>query len=180
MLNFRSHYYSDDIGDRDERVLGALKEHQLNDKERELVGAAVEETSVKKCFRVQNGVGVLFSEEYKRTKQRNSFSVMYKEGDTKKFGTIKYYLKIDNNLFAIVNKFQMSQNTLLNLDAVRNPDLVKFKSRNLCPQYSQLSEQQREELELVPVQNITAKCVFMACQKNKKIVSCPPNMLEHS
>lgn len=178
-LNLLSHYCSDDIGDKEVRVLGAVKAHILTDKERELIGAGIDEDSIKKCHRVQNRVGILYCEDYHRTQNRNSFSIMYSDGQTRKFGSVKYYLKTPNNLLALVNRFQMRQKTHLNFD-VKNPELKRYRNVNLCPQYNQLSERQREQLELVPVKNITAKCVFIACQKNKKLVSVPPNMLEHS
>ena len=63
---------------------------------------------------------------------------------------------------------------------VINPFLKAYKDFNLCPQIVQLHEQQIENLTLVPVENIQFKCVFMACQRNRKLLSIPPNMLEHN
>ena len=98
----------------------------------------------------------------------------------KKFGTVKYLLQTAHSFFAVIDNFQLMPPSLFCYSDVRNPFLKAYRDFNLCPQIVQLHEQQIENLTLVPVENIQFKCVFMACQRNRKLLSIPPNMLEHN
>ena len=172
---------SDDVKEDFVRIcpLGKKKPHILTDHERNLFRNQPQ--LVSKCQRVQTNIGVIYCEEYKRTRSRNSYSVAYKNaGNTYSFGSVKYFIKTEENIFAVVRKFLTTENSLLDFNLVQERVLKKYKDSNLCLQYQQLSQRHRETIELVNVENITSKCVYIECQKGKKFVSVPSNVLEHS
>jgi hypothetical protein len=168
------------VEQKEVRPLGAEKIHILTDTERNLFGRQ-HVNQVSKYHRVETNIGVIYSEEYKRTQNRNSYSIMYiDEQQNKLFGSVNFFVKSDDNLFAVVNSFSLTENSLLNFSQLNANELKKYRSKNLCFQLKQLCQQQNEYLELVDVANIRFKCVLIDCQMHKKFISMPPNILEHN
>ena len=113
-------YNSDDVQEDNDRVcqLGRMESHILTDQERNLYRN--QHQLVSKCQRIQTNIGVIYSEDYQRTRSRNSYSVAYKNvGSTYSFGSVKYFLKTDENLFAILRKFFTTENSLLDFSLVQ-------------------------------------------------------------
>lgn len=111
--------------------------------------------TVYKYYRAETNLGVLNSEEYKRTNNGNSYSVMYLDDQqAKTFGTVKYFLQTAHSLFVVIDKYQLMPPSLFCFSDVRNPFLKAYRDFNLFPPIVQLHEQLIENLTLVPVENI--------------------------
>lgn len=171
--------FSDEFENGRIKPLGARNLHKMTTKEKALF--IDQSQAVYKYYRAETNIGVIYSEQYRRTSNRNSYSVMYLDDQqTTKFGSVKYFLQTEPSLFAVIDQFQLMPKSLFSFSDVRNQFLLAYKDFNLCPQIVQLQEQQIENLTLVPVENIQFKCVFMACQRNRKLLSIPPNIMEHN
>lgn len=154
-------------------TLGALKPHHLTEEEKEQLGDGI----AKKCFRVQTKIGVIFSKEYQKT-EKNSFSVEYFCGESKRYGKIIYFIMKEGRIYAVIEKFTTTELSLLEAAKLKNSVLKMHK--DLCPQFIQIKTRQRKQKEIIPVEHINKKCVFMCCQEHKQILSLPANMSEHN
>ena len=101
VLHFREH------GDSSVRGLGARKNHVLTDAEQDLLAVDGEQhEQLYKYFRVQTvNNQVIYSKEYKRVKNKNSYTVIYVKDDNQqenKYGSVEYFLEISGNIYYTV------------------------------------------------------------------------------
>jgi hypothetical protein len=77
--------------------------------------------TVYKYYRAETNLAVLHSEKYKRTNNRNYYSIMHLDDQqAKKCGTVKYFLQTAHNLFAVIDQFQLMPQSLFCFSDVRN------------------------------------------------------------
>lgn len=73
--------------------------------------------------------GKTFSSElYTRQKKRTNFHVQWKENETVSFGTIKYYLKFQGNLYAVLRQLVVSNEKN---QEIRNREIEFNLNRNI-------------------------------------------------
>ena len=178
VLHFREH------GDSSVRGLGARKNHVLTDAEQDLLAVDDEQhEQLYKYFRVQTvNNQVIYSKEYKRVKNKNSYTVIYVKDDNQqenKYGSVEYFLEISGNMYAVIKIFHTTEKSLHDFRSVKEGRLARYNNFNLCPHIVQVEEVQENHRELVPVENIKQKCVHMVFGRRFQYLSYPPNLLEH-
>ncbi|XP_033726289.1 uncharacterized protein LOC117315956 [Pecten maximus] len=120
-----------------EHVLGALRNYTLTRKERNLFGE--DPGHVLKAHRVASKIGTIDCEEYKRSHNKNSHIIHYYP---EKYGSVKYFLKTENGLVAVVNRFEVEQTILLAFSSIDDAAL-KQNELKILPQYKQVAENSR-------------------------------------
>ena len=88
-----------------------------------------------------------YSQAYTRITKRNSYTVCYKEGETMRYGLIKYFLSLPNESVAIVN-------TLTPTSAYCYPQLLGILRSRIIPMKIESS------INIIPVKSLVCKCVY--------------------
>lgn len=134
-------------------------------------------TDIVKFFRLRNGSDTIYSKDYHRVKTRNSYTVMLNNAE---FCIILYFLRIGNNLHAMVRKLNTVNLSfpIVEDDTLQNDVIRRYQNSSLCTHIKEV--QSESSLCLIPTTNIKMKCIYMKFSPRNIYVSVPPNLLEHS
>lgn len=104
-------------------------------------------------YRLLKRSKIFYSKNYKRTKKRNSYTVMYRDG----FGQVLYFINLTDKTIAVVQKLDIS------LD-------VRFVLHK-----STLYASSTTTITLVPVEHLLEKCVFMGINAAEQYIARIPS-----
>jgi len=165
-------------------VLGAMKAYMPTPEELRILRLVVDNEvpicEVFKFYRYENNLGILYSKQYKRAKTGNSYTIKFMENDGVFYGKIKYFLGVGTFLFASTELYEKLNEEIIDFTGIdEDSRLLQYKNKLLCPQMA-VVKTKTAGITIVPVEHILSKCVFIDLCKGKSLISCPPNLKEHS
>ncbi len=129
-------------------LLGSMEQRNLSTAETQLINDYYHTSSnlnkITAFFRLQREREVIYSEEYKRVKLRNSFTVNYTFESSILIGKILFYVIYNNKPAAILIKLQQ----------LANP-------RCFSPNKSIIPIEITSHLQIIPIEHIGEKCIYM-------------------
>jgi hypothetical protein len=105
-----------------------------------------------------------YSQAYTRVTKRNSYTVCYKDGGATQYGLIKYFLSLQNQSVAVVNKLRTTS------DHCYAQGLGILCSR-VVPVKLQSS------VEVIPIKCLMSKCVYCSFSSTNIFIAVPPNCI---
>lgn len=112
------------------------------------------------------------------SKTRNNSTVLFQHQQRMCVGDISVFIKCEENVFAVIQKYESIAALVPFEDALTNPILLKYRTRknDLCHHIKEIVE---GVACMIPAQDILKKCILMKIESSK-FISIPPNLLEHS
>ncbi|XP_021339849.1 uncharacterized protein LOC110441075, partial [Mizuhopecten yessoensis] len=140
--------------------LGCSTNVQGNNCHYNLLTEVMKRSSPKLYLRVQKGDTVYYSKEYRRAKTFNAYSVCFlKNGNEKGFGIILCFIKVNNEVFAVMDVCETKPFTLevTMLDTLCDVSAtLQSLTDRLCPHFVHILSQNRKRL--VNVKSLLMKC----------------------
>jgi hypothetical protein len=171
-------FFSEDNCEAAQRILGKKKAFKPTEDLKLLLQqhGVADTIPVCKFYRLNRDSTTFYSQEYKRVKTRNSYTVQMDSGCS---GIIKYFVAAGNVLLAVVETLEEVPGPYILFDAevCANDILRKYETLLLCRHIKKVRA--LNELKLFNVCSLSRKCVYMNFG-NGTYISIPPNLLEHN
>jgi len=131
-------------------------------------------------LRIKRGNSIFYGMEYKKSKTRNSCTVVFCDGSEESYGTIINFVKFANKVFALIQKCETVPFTLnaTTKRALQGTDLEGYLSKTICPHMVEVKQKFGVQ-KLVNFHHVIQKCVLLDIKQGHTLISKPPNLLEH-
>lgn len=130
-----------------------------------------------KFYRLRSKSGVVFSLEYGKAKKTNTCTILLTDNS---FAMVLYFVSSgEDNYYAFVEKLIKVEPCIRAIEDQRNlHDLLeRYRATNICHHIQRVRH--GGQLDLVAVDRIQKRCVYMNMGQDKVFVSIPPNFVEH-